>query len=250
MRHAFAAWHNGKVLPGCENYANEEGEKWTEQDFPPLLPDLEEARGFMDGAIGQYQQKETILGTSRSFADTGVRISHHVNEKHDFKGPWDTYGKESTDSRRSAVRNRTAVINNAYLHAKHNATAMARPKQVNSEAGRERGAKWRDAARCPTLPIAHYSPICMLDTRPTQEKSEARWRDYAADHYFHYYYRYGENEKGEPLADDHRKDDLLELAAVSCCVGLEPTPRHATPRHATPRHATPRAHHRRSESRL
>ena len=76
----------------------------------------------------------------------------------------------------------------------------------------------------------------MLDTRPTQEKSEARWRDYAADHYFHYYYRYGENEKGEPLADDHRKDDLLELAAVSCCVGLEPTPRHATPRHATPRH--------------
>eukprot|EP00966_Prymnesium_polylepis_P076276 1767999-Prymnesium_polylepis.1 len=49
--------------------------------------------------------------------------------------------------------------------------------------------------------------------RPKQEKSEARWRDYAADHYFHYYYRYGENEKGEPLSDDHRADDLLELAA-------------------------------------
>ena len=82
-----------------------------------------------------------------------------------------------TDSRRNAVRNRTATINHAYLHAKHNAKAMARPKQ---------------------------------------EKSEARWRDYSADHYFHYYYRYGENEKGEPLADDHRNDDLLELAAVSC----------------------------------
>ena len=54
-----------------------------------------------------------------------------------------------------------------------------------------------------------------------QEKSEARWRDYAADHYFHYYYRYGEDEKGTPLADDHRKDDLLELAAV-CCFGVEP----------------------------
>ena len=30
---------------------------------------------------------------------------------------------------------------------------------------------------------------------------------------FHYYYRYGEDEKGTPLADDHRNDDLLELAA-------------------------------------
>ena len=48
----------------------------------------------------------------------------------DFKGPWDSFGKESTECRRSAVRNRTAVINNAYLHAKHNAQAMARPKQV------------------------------------------------------------------------------------------------------------------------
>ena len=72
------------------------------------------------------------------------------------------------------MRNRTATINNAYLHAKHNATAMARPKQ---------------------------------------EKSEARWRDYAADNYFHYYYRYGEDEEGAPLADGHRHDDLLELAA-------------------------------------
>ena len=49
--------------------------------------------------------------------------------------------------------------------------------------------------------------------RPKQEKSEARWRDYAADRYFHYYYRYGEDEEGAPLADDHRHDDLLELAA-------------------------------------
>ena len=72
------------------------------------------------------------------------------------------------------MRNRSATINNAYLHAAHNAKAMARPKQ---------------------------------------EKSEARWRDYSADHYFHYYYRYGEDETGAPLADDHRKDDLLELAA-------------------------------------
>ena len=171
MRHAFAAWHNGKVLPGCENYANEEGEKWTEQDFPPLLPDLEEARGFMDGAIGQYQQKETILGTSRSFADTGVRISHHVNEKHDFKGPWDTYGKESTDSRRSAVRNRTAVINNAYLHAKHNATAMARPKQVNSEAGESgpNGGTRLAALRCPSL-TTHQSAC----STPARRRRRAR----------------------------------------------------------------------------
>ena len=53
--------------------------------------------------------------------------------------------------------------------------------------------------------------------RPKEEKSEARWRDYAADHYFHYYYRYGEDEKGSPLADDHRTDDLLafEHAAQS-----------------------------------
>ena len=46
-----------------------------------------------------------------------------------------------------------------------------------------------------------------------QEKSEARWRDYAADHYFHYYYRYGEDEKGKPLEGGYHKDDLLELAA-------------------------------------
>ena len=64
------------------------------------------------------------------------------------------------------MRNRSATINNAYLHAKHNAAAMARPKQ---------------------------------------EKSEARWRDYAADHYFHYYYRYGEDEEGKPLEEVNRR---------------------------------------------
>ena len=53
----------------------------------------------------------------------------------------------------------------------------------------------------------------VFDPRSSQEKSEARWRDYAADHYFHYYYRYGEDETGKPLEDDHRKDDMLELAA-------------------------------------
>jgi hypothetical protein len=71
------------------------------------------------------------------------------------------------------VRQRKAIINNAYKHAKYNASAMARPKQA---------------------------------------KSEARWRDYSADKYFHYYYRYGEDENSV-LADDHRNDDLLELSA-------------------------------------
>jgi len=174
VRHAYVAWHDGKVLPGCKNYANETGDKWTETTFPPLLPNLEVTRGFTDGAGAQYQQRETTHGTARCYADLGVRIYHDVHERYDFKGPWDGYGKESSESRRSAVRNRTATINNAMLHARHNAKAMARPKQG---------------------------------------KSEARWRDYAADHYFHYYYRYGENEKGEPLADGHRHDDLLELAA-------------------------------------
>ena len=47
VKHAFAAWYDGKVLPGCKNYANEEGEKWTE--FSPLLPKLEEANVFTDG---------------------------------------------------------------------------------------------------------------------------------------------------------------------------------------------------------
>ena len=49
--------------------------------------------------------------------------------------------------------------------------------------------------------------------RPKEDKSEARWRDYSADNYFHYYYRYGEDEKGAPLAEGHRNDDLLELAS-------------------------------------
>ena len=141
VMHAFVAWHEGKVLPGCQNYEHEEGEKWTEEDFPALLPELEEARGFTDGAPPQYQQRQTTCGTARCFADLGVRISHHIHERYDFKGPWDAYGKESTESRRSAVRNRVAVINNAYLHAKHNAQAMARPKQVRASAtqGREGG---------------------------------------------------------------------------------------------------------------
>ena len=69
VRHAFAAWHEGKVLPGCQNYEAEEGEKWTEADFPAGLPDLEEARIFHDGAGCQYQCRETIMGTARCHAD-------------------------------------------------------------------------------------------------------------------------------------------------------------------------------------
>lgn len=53
VKHAFAAWHEGKVLPGCSNYANEEGDKWAEADFPPLLPDLEDVFIFTDGAPNQ-----------------------------------------------------------------------------------------------------------------------------------------------------------------------------------------------------
>ena len=112
------------MLPGCKNYEHEAGEKWIE--LLALLPDLEVARGFTDGALSQYQQRETTHGTSRSFADLGVCIFHDVHEKFDFKGPWDAYGKVSTESRRRAVRNRTAIINNAYLHAKHNAQACLR----------------------------------------------------------------------------------------------------------------------------
>jgi hypothetical protein len=204
VKHAFAAWHDGKVLPGCKNYAHEEGEKLTEENFSPLLPDLEEALGFTDGAIPQYQQKETVHGTARCFADLGVRMSHDIHEKYDFKGPWDNYGKLSTESRHSAVRNRSAVINNAYLHAKHNAMAMAGPKQVCAP---------RFTFALPlvfVLTLAHSRSRSPL----TQEKSEARWRDYAADHYFHYYYRYGEDEKGTPLDEGHRNDDLLELSAA------------------------------------
>lgn len=49
VRHAFAAWHDGKVLPGCKNFDNEDGEKWTDASFSALLPNLERARGFTDG---------------------------------------------------------------------------------------------------------------------------------------------------------------------------------------------------------
>ena len=41
------------MLPGCSNYANEEGDKWAEADFPPLLPDLEDVFIFTDGAPNQ-----------------------------------------------------------------------------------------------------------------------------------------------------------------------------------------------------
>ena len=85
------------MLPGCKNYAKEPGEKWA--TFEARLPELEHAFGFMDGAIVQYQNREAIHGTCRSFADIGVRMTHDIHEKHDFKGPWDNYGKESTDSR-------------------------------------------------------------------------------------------------------------------------------------------------------
>ena len=84
VKHAFAAWHDRKVLPGCANYAHEEGEKWAEADFPPLLPELEEAVGYTDGAPPQYQQRQTTMGTARCFADTGVRITHDIHERSDF----------------------------------------------------------------------------------------------------------------------------------------------------------------------
>ena len=77
VKHAFAAWHDGKVLPGCKNYANEEGEKLTEENFSPLLPDLEEAFGFTDGAIPQYQQKETVHGTARPWC---AHVARHPRE--------------------------------------------------------------------------------------------------------------------------------------------------------------------------
>ena len=203
-------------MPGCKNYDSEEGDKWTEEDFPALLPHLQKARGFTDGAPPQYQQRETTHGTARCFADLGVQISHHIHERYDFKGPWDSYGKESTESRHKAVRNRTAVINNAYLHAKHNAKAMARPTQVNERAGGGQPSSYSFSAN-----LSHSSPFNILAPLPMQEKSEARWRDYAADHYYHYYYWYGEDETGKPLTEAHRNDDLLELAAVSR-IGLEP----------------------------
>ena len=69
VKHAFAAWHDGKVLPGCKNYAKEPGEKWA--TFKAPLPELEHAFGFMDGAIVQYQNREAIHGTSRSFSRGG-----------------------------------------------------------------------------------------------------------------------------------------------------------------------------------
>jgi hypothetical protein len=103
------------VLPGCKNYAKEPGEKWA--TFEARLPELEHAFGFMDGAIVQYQNREAIHGTCRSFADIGVRMTHDIHEKHDFKGPWDNYGKESTDSRRKDVVSGAAIINNAFTQS-------------------------------------------------------------------------------------------------------------------------------------
>ena len=132
-----------------------------------------------------------------------------LDSRYDFKGPWDAFGKESTECRRKAVRNRAAIINNAYLHAIHNAKVMARPAQVCGEgAGGERG---RDVAQ--VCAGSHSRSSSRSRSLLMQEKSEARWRDYAADNYYHHYYRYGENEEGEPLAEAHRNDDLLELAA-------------------------------------
>ena len=84
VKHAFAAWHDGKVR-GCTNYEYEEGEKWKDGEFPILLPNLEDLRLFHDGAGCQYQCRETIHGTARSFADTGVRISHHVHERYNSR---------------------------------------------------------------------------------------------------------------------------------------------------------------------
>ena len=132
-----------------------------------------------------------------------------LDSRYDFKGPWDAFGKESTECRRKAVRNRAAIINNAYLHAIHNAKVMARPAQVCGEgAGGERG---RDVAQ--VCAGSHLRSSSRSRSLLMQEKSEARWRDYAADNYFHYYYRYGEDKEGQPLAEAHRNDDLLELAA-------------------------------------
>ena len=90
-----------------------------------------------------------------------------------------------------------------------------------AQAGRgEGGRRGSSLAHAHSQLTTHSSPFDALAPLPIQAKSEARWRDYAADHYYHYYYRYGEDEKGAPLAEGHRNDDLLELAAVSN--GLNP----------------------------
>ena len=46
-------------------------------------------------------------------------MTHDIHEKHDFKGPWDNYGKESTDSRRKDVVSGAAIINNAREAQRH-----------------------------------------------------------------------------------------------------------------------------------
>ena len=152
VKHAFAAWHDGKVLPGCKNYAKEPGEKWA--TFEARLPELEHAFGFMDGAIVQYQNREAIHGTCRSFADIGVRMTHDIHEKHDFKGPWDNYGKESTDSRRKDVVSGAATINNAYAHAKHNAIRMSKPVDKVSGEGEHLVGRRRELALPPHPPLS------------------------------------------------------------------------------------------------
>ena len=139
------------MLPGCKNYAKEPGEKWA--TFEARLPELEHAFGFMDGAIGQYQNREAIHGTSRSFADIGVRMTHDIHEKYDFKGPWDNYGKESTDSRRKDVVSGAAIINNAYAHAKHNAIRMSKPVDKVSGEGEHLVGRRRELALPPNPPF-------------------------------------------------------------------------------------------------
>ena len=57
-----------------------EGEKLTEENFSPLLPDLEEALGFTDGAIPQYQQKETVHGTALLRRHWSAHVARHPRE--------------------------------------------------------------------------------------------------------------------------------------------------------------------------
>jgi hypothetical protein len=79
VRHAFAAWYDGKVLPGCKNYTSEEGEKWT--DFPVLLPELEEARGFTDGVYAsQGRTGAPRLPRLMEWPRLPARFVHHPTE--------------------------------------------------------------------------------------------------------------------------------------------------------------------------
>ena len=155
VRHAFAAWHDGKVLPGCKNYDDEEGDKWTEAAFPAQLPDLNMARGFTDGVRCTSDPRLAAPSRLQPVAPPRRRRAASTSSARPRTAP------------RAALRTsacRSSTTSTSGTTSRGPGTRTARSRQT---AG---------AARCATARPRSTTPTCTPSTTPRLWRGPSRRR--------------------------------------------------------------------------